>query len=88
MIARYLGEMPEGYRREMHLFGNYRARSHEEEAATIRTIGSTMYISLKELTRRNGINEIYPMATMTLTLPQDIPYELRGQNNTEIKEEQ
>jgi hypothetical protein len=100
IVVQSSGEIPKVDKtteRELHLFGSYRARVHEEEAAaslrneevaTIRTIGSTMYISIKELSRRNGINDMYSRATMTLALPSAIPYELRGQDNREIKAEQ
>jgi hypothetical protein len=82
--------------RDMHLFGSYRTRTYEQEqpvslkkedVASIHTIGNTMYISIKELSHRSGFNEVYPFATMTMTLPQDIPFELRGSDNHEIKVE-
>ncbi|MBP1992569.1 hypothetical protein [Paenibacillus eucommiae] len=80
--------------RELHLFGSYRTSTYEnlepvvvnqQDVATIRTVGGTMYIAIKELSRRNGINDTYPFATMTLTLPEDIPFELRGADNREIQ---
>jgi hypothetical protein len=78
--------------RALHLFGNYRIRQSLQEAeassmlaaddfATIRTVDRTMYVSIKELPVRTGLNSYYPYATLTMTLPQDVPYELRGRNN-------
>jgi hypothetical protein len=80
--------------RELHLFGNYRTRSSEErqadsinkeDVATIHKIGNTMYVAVKELSHRSGINDFYPMATLTITLPENIPLELRGSDNQEVK---
>jgi hypothetical protein len=80
--------------RELHLFGNYRTRTTDqepaislkkEEVATIHTIGTTIYIAVKQLSHRSGIIQVYPFATMTLTLPQDIPFEMRGSDNQLVK---
>jgi hypothetical protein len=80
--------------REFHLFGNYRTRTTDkdqvaslkkEEVATVHTIGNTMYIAVKQLSYKSGINQMYPFATMTITLPQDIPFELRGSHNQQVE---
>ncbi|MDF2670208.1 MAG: hypothetical protein K0R67_2514 [Paenibacillus sp.] len=78
--------------RELQLFGSYRIRHYEDnellqaaDLANIRTIDHTMYISIKPLPERSGLNnESSPSATLTLAIPQDMPYELRGANQQPI----
>lgn len=80
--------------REMHIFGSYRIRQSRDEenevlqaddVASIRTIDHTMYISIKELPRRIGINDFTTSATLTMAFPQDVAVELRGANNELIQ---
>jgi len=79
--------------RSVSLFGNYRVRTSSErniealkpdEVATVQTVGTTMYVSVKELPRKRGLTDEYPYAAVTVVLPQDIPVELRGASNQEI----
>ncbi|BBH22668.1 hypothetical protein Back11_40130 [Paenibacillus baekrokdamisoli] len=80
--------------RKMHLFGTYRIRQYQDEKGallqaaditTIHTIDHTMYISIKALPQRIGLNDSYPSTTLTMAVPKDLPLELRGANNEPIQ---
>ncbi len=76
--------------RDVNIFGTYRLSSMipesvqkdlEQEYASIRTIGETMYITLNEMPDKRGMNHFTPVANVTLVLPQDVKVDLRGQRN-------
>jgi len=78
---------------EVHIFGSYRAQFFDGkeqtpmtgDAATLRTVGNTLYISLKQPPERNGWNRSYSYPSITVALPNDVPIELRGANNQPIE---
>ncbi|ALS24550.1 MULTISPECIES: LiaF transmembrane domain-containing protein [Paenibacillus] len=73
--------------RAVHLFGSYRERTQEDQfpevseknVYTVRTIGDTMYVQVKQPPIRQGFDSYYPYMNVTVVLPQDIPAELREQ---------
>jgi hypothetical protein len=79
--------------RELHLFGSYRTHQYGdgevtplrgEDVASVRTVDRTLYVLIKQLPRRTGLNDSYPDTTLTLAFPKDVPYEIRGRNNQRI----
>ncbi|WNQ11526.1 hypothetical protein MJA45_00125 [Paenibacillus aurantius] len=75
--------------KELHLFGSYRVMDEdketaagpsvtEQEVASVRTVGRTLYVQVKELPRKRGLVDGYPSETATLVLPAGIPVERRG----------
>ncbi|WP_409343700.1 hypothetical protein [Paenibacillus sp. MBLB4367] len=101
IVVQYGGPQPKidkTAERSVSLFGNYRVRTSSDRAAetlkpddvaTVQTVGTTLYVSIKELPRRRGFADEYPYSAVTVVLPQDIPVELRGASNQEVvKKEQ
>jgi hypothetical protein len=80
--------------REVHMFGNYNVTHSQEDApvlqlddvASIHTIDHTLYILIKELPKHIGLNQSFPHTTLTMAIPKDIPYELRGWNNKAMEQ--
>jgi hypothetical protein len=79
--------------RAVHVFGTYRTRSGQgeqverllkEQFVAVRTIGDTMYIQMKRLPQRQGLDSYYPRITATVVLPQEVQVELRGANNQPV----
>ncbi|MFC5651442.1 hypothetical protein ACFPYJ_20465 [Paenibacillus solisilvae] len=79
--------------REVHLFGSYRIRHNRDEKnaplkaddiTSILTIDQTMYISIKELPQRIGLNESSPSASLTMAFPRDVSVEVRDANDERI----
>jgi hypothetical protein len=80
--------------RELNLFGNYRSVTYKDggspkpgpgDTASVRTIGDTMYVSIKDLPRDRGLRDYSPSASISLVLPQDMPVELRGMDNRPVE---
>jgi hypothetical protein len=76
--------------RTVHVFGTYRQRIkgntpapklEKDSIVSIRTIGDTLYVQLKQLPEERSINSLYPRATVTIIVPQDVQVEARGANN-------
>jgi hypothetical protein len=76
--------------RTVNVFGTYRSRTKEgeqeppvskEQFVTLHTIGDTLYIQLKQLPEKRGIDSYYPWMQATVVLPQDVQVEIRGANN-------
>ncbi|MDF2961291.1 MAG: lipoprotein [Paenibacillus sp.] len=76
--------------RAVHVFGTYRSRTKQGEQAgslekeqfvAVRTVGDTMYVQVKRLPEKRGLDSFYPRMTATVVLPQDVQVEVRGWNN-------
>lgn len=77
---------------EVLLFGTYRTSMGEgnekiiqpNDFASIKTIGDTLYISLKELPRKIGWNSDYVTTKVNLVIPSDVKLEVRGRSDNLI----
>jgi len=77
--------------REVHLFGNmqYVASSVTEEdkkppkfdMAAIEQVGDTLYVTIKQPSRKLGLVREYAGVRLTVVLPKDIPVELHADQN-------
>lgn len=84
----------------VHIMGNYRAlflndqeeqdisfNGYKDNAVSIRTVGNTMYIHLKEPPKKHGIDSISPRVNWTLILPEHINVYLEAGYNQIIMDE-
>lgn len=75
---------------EVNLFGTYRqtqARDEQDEleetdVLTTRTVGNTMYVTVKKLSTKQGLFQYYPQLDATLVVPNDVQVEIRGNNQS------
>jgi len=80
--------------RSVQVFGTYRSRTRPGEQAqplektqfvAVRTVGDTMYVQVKRLPERRGIDSFYPRMSATIVLPQDVEVEVRGADHRVIQ---
>lgn len=70
----------------VHVFGSYQYTSSADEEGlelsesfvSIHTIGDTMYVSIQQPPRRNGIRSNYPHLDLTVVIPDGIVTEISG----------
>lgn len=70
----------------VHVFGTYRYSSSKGEndlklpdsIVSVRTIGDTMYVSIQQPPRRNGIYSSYPQMNVTVVIPEGVTTEITG----------
>jgi hypothetical protein len=76
--------------RTVNVFGTYHSRGKQgeqtqpvakEQFVALNTIGDTLYVQLKRLPEKRGIDSFYPWVQATVVLPQDVQVEVRGANN-------
>jgi len=71
--------------RELQVFGTYRTRTlpgeqdgEKVKAASIKTVGDTMFVTLLEPPVHRGLSYYHTWPTLTLVVPEGIPLEVRG----------
>lgn len=70
----------------VHVFGSYRYSTTDGENelklpdsfASVHTIGDTMYVSILQPPRRNGIHSSYPHMDVTVIIPEGVTTEITG----------
>jgi hypothetical protein len=81
--------------RRVHLFGSFRYSGslpedelalNKAEAAQIRVIGDTMYVTAPELPRKRGVHRVYHDANITLVVPSSVKLDMRGSSYETPKE--
>jgi len=81
-----VGQSAEQVVPSVHVFGTYRYSSSEGEndlklpdsIVSVRTIGDTMYVSIQQPPRRNGIYSSYPQMNVTVVIPEGVTTEITG----------
>jgi cytochrome c biogenesis factor len=71
--------------RELHVFGTYRSVTSQEagpeksaQAAAVRTVGDTMYVTLLEPPSKRGLSSYRARPDITMTVPEGLAVDIRG----------